>query len=212
MPQDVASPAQRLQHSLCDSVFDRVYPREQRRRSWIHWTPLDVAYRVCALLEPCQRVLDVGAGVGKLCHIGALTTTSSWFGIERDPEMVQIANEASIALGVADRAKFTVGNVDELDWSVFDGFYLYNPYAEQLWSEELDPLARRDAYIANVALTQQRLDAAAPGTRVVTYHGFGGELPATYEMLHREPAHEDELQLWIRRAGHGRPPPSKSSR
>ena len=209
MPPDAASNAGRLHQSLSDAAFDRVYPREQRRRSWIHWTPLDIAHRVCALLEPAKRVLDVGSGVGKLCHIGALTTSASWFGIERDPEMVQIANEAAITLGVADRAIFTVGNIDELDWSVFDAFYFYNPYAEQLWSEELDPLARRDAYIANVSLTQQRLDAAAPGTRVVTYHGFGGELPATYEMVHREPAHEDELQLWIRRPRHA---PSGSPR
>lgn len=199
MPPAVASTG-RLQRSLDDLSFDRVYPREQRQRSWIHWTPLDVARRVCALLDPSptSRVLDIGAGVGKMCHIGALTTAATWFGVERDPEMVRIANEAAVALGVADRAKFITGDIDDIDWSVFDAFYLYNPYAEQLWSEELDPLARRDAYVANVALTQRRLDAAAPGTRLVTYHGFGGEVPLSYDMVHREPAHEDELQLWVR--------------
>jgi hypothetical protein len=25
-------------------------------------------------------------------------------------------------------------------------------------------------------------------------------MPPCYELVHREPAHEDELQLWIRRA------------
>jgi len=199
MPQTVAS-ALRLQQSLDDARFDRIYPREQRRRSWIHWTPLDVAHRVCALLapEPTSRVLDIGAGIGKLCHVGALTTQAKWFGIEHDPEMVRIANETSVALGVEDRAKFIAGDVDDIDWSVFDRFYIYNPYAEQLWREELDPGARQEAYVANIANTQRRLDAAAPGTRLVTFHGFGGEVPDSYDLVHREPAHEDELKLWIR--------------
>jgi SAM-dependent methyltransferase len=201
MPPAVAS-SLRLQQSLSDARFDQVYPREHRIRSWVHWTPLDVAHRVCALLDPTPtcRVLDVGAGVGKLCHVGALSTSASWFGIERDPEMVQVAAKAAMALGVADRATFVQGDVDDLDWSEFDAFYFYNPFAERLWATDEEPGDRRNTYVAKVALTQNRLAAAAPGTRVVTYHGFGGDMPASYDLVHREPAHEDELQLWIRRA------------
>jgi len=36
------------------------------------------------------------------------------------------------------------------------------------------------------------------GTRVVTYHGFGGKLPAGYALASREPAGGDALELWIR--------------
>jgi predicted RNA methylase len=167
----------------------------------VHWTPLDVAYRVCALLDPTPtcRVLDVGAGVGKLCHVGALTTAASWVGVERDPEMVQVATRAAIALGVTERTTFLQGDAYDVDWSAFDGIYLYNPFAEQLWVEEIDPETRRTAYSANIASTQERLAAARSGTRVVTYHGFGGDMPASYDLVHREPAHEDELQLWIQR-------------
>jgi protein-L-isoaspartate O-methyltransferase len=201
VPPAVAS-SLRLQQSLSDAQFDQVYPREQRVRSWVHWTPLDVAYRVCALLDPTPtcRVLDVGAGVGKLCHVGALTTAASWIGIERDPAMVHVATRAAIALGVAERTTFLVGDANDVDWSTFDGIYLYNPFAEQLWVEAIEPETRRTAYTANIAATQQHLAAARAGTRVVTYHGFGGDMPASYELVHREPAHEDELQLWIQGA------------
>jgi predicted RNA methylase len=200
VPPAVAS-SLRLQQSLSDVQFDQVYPREHRVRSWVHWTPLDVAYRVCALLDPTPtcRVLDVGAGVGKLCHVGALTTAASWVGVERDPEMVQVATRAAIALGVTERTTFLQGDAYDVDWSAFDGIYLYNPFAEQLWVEEIDPETRRTAYSANIASTQERLAAARSGTRVVTYHGFGGDMPASYDLVHREPAHEDELQLWIQR-------------
>jgi SAM-dependent methyltransferase len=183
-------------------TFDQIYPGEQRERSCLHWTPLDVAQRACALLasEPAARVLDIGAGVGKLCLVGALTTSAHWFGIERDAAMVAAAQAAADALGVTARATFIEGDIDSLDWSVFDAFYLFNPFAEARWAVEGDRLARRDAFVATVALTEQRLADAAPGTRVVTYHGFGGEMPASYDLAHREPAHEDVLELWIRRA------------
>jgi SAM-dependent methyltransferase len=200
MPQEVAH-ALRHRLPITDPRFDRIYPIAHRPRSEMHWTPLEVALRACALLgvEPSSRVLDIGAGVGKLCLVGALTTSARWFGIERVPEMVAAANAAAAALGVADRARFLEGDAESLEWSMFDAFYLFNPFAEQLWAEHEDPLARRDAYLEDVALTQQRLAEAIPGTRVVTYHGFGGDMPPSYELLHREAAFEDELQLWVRR-------------
>jgi len=42
---------------------------------------------------------------------------------------------------------------------------------------------------------ERRLAAARPGTRVVTYHGFGGEMPPGFERVRRD---ADELSLWIR--------------
>src|SRR3954452_18195742 len=56
-----------------DAEFDRLFPDELRDRSYLHWTPVEVAVRAAELLAPSPRgirVLDVGAGVGKLCLIG----------------------------------------------------------------------------------------------------------------------------------------------
>ena len=185
--------------TLDDRVFDRVYPMAHRVRSWLHWTPVDVAQRACALLapRPGSRVLDVGSGVGKVCLVGALTTTSRWFGIERDPEMVEAANAAAVQLGVETQASFVVGDITSVDWSEFEGFYLFNPFAETLFSSALDPLARRDHFLTDVELAQQRLASAAPGTRVVTYHGLGGDMPSCFDLVAREPMHDDELRLWV---------------
>ncbi len=200
------STALRQQKVMQYATFDQVFHPSQRVRTCIHWTPVDVAMRAAVLLAPLpgRKVLDVGSGVGKLCLVGAATTTSSWFGVERDAEMVQSARTAACRMHVEQRTRFFVGDVTGVDWSVFDAFYLFNPFAEMLYEGLLsstpeEAQARRARYTANVEFVQQQLSSAAPGTRVVTYHGLGGEMPAGFDLAHREPARGDELCLWIRR-------------
>jgi cyclopropane fatty-acyl-phospholipid synthase-like methyltransferase len=195
--------ASALRHGspLADPMFDLIFPAEQRLRSWVHWTPIDVALRASALLavRPGARVLDIGAGVGKLCLIGALTTDASWFGIELDANMVDAARAAAALLGVEQRATFVRADATLVEWDTVDSIYLFNPFAEGLFAHASDPLERRDTYVAYVAAVQRRLHAAPGGTRVVTYFGFGGEMPPGYELVHRELARDDELCVWERR-------------
>lgn len=184
-----------------DCAFDLIYPSAQRARSWLHWTPLEVAQRAAELLAPVagEKVLDVGSGVGKPCLVGALTTEAAWFGIERDPDMVRAANDAAKRLGVGDRAAFRLGDMELVDWTAYDAFYLFNPFAELLAGDDLDALDRRIRYVDSVELVQDKLAHARRGTRVVTYHGFGGDMPPQLELVCREARREGELCLWIKR-------------
>ncbi len=183
-----------------DVTFDQLFPAAQRSRSFLHWTPVDIARRAVALLAPTpdRKVLDVGSGVGKVCLIGAAATRASWFGIERDPEMVRVARAAASRMGLDKRAQFLAGDITAIDWSMFDSFYLFNPFAEMLAYGPEDALTRREQYVAAVDFVQRQLSRACAGTRVVTYHGFGGDPPPGYELAHREKVREDELCLWIR--------------
>lgn len=184
-----------------DAQFDRLFPSSQRFRSWMHWTPVEVAVRAAALLAPGhERVLDIGAGVGKLCLIGAATTSASWVGIEQNADMVNAANAARVRLGLETRVRFIRGDIAHLDWTSFDSFYLFNPFAEMLFVGDGTPLERRERYVATIEFVQSRLARAATGTRVVTYHGFGGDMPRGFECVHYERAREDELRLWIKRS------------
>jgi len=196
-----------IQQSLRDGVefddprFDRIYPLGHRLRSAVHWTPVDVARRVCELLAlgPHHTVLDVGSGVGKMCLIGALVTDATWVGIERDAAMVSAGARAARLLGLQRRVNFVCGTLDAIDWARFDAFYLFNPFAETLISGPDDALARRRTYIADIEIVQRHLAVARPGTRVVTYHGFGGDMPPELELTWAEAAHEDELRVWTHR-------------
>ncbi len=187
-------------HPIGDHVFDRLFPQAVRFRSGIHWTPLEVARRAVAWLAPddTARVLDLGAGVGKLCLVGALTTRARWSGIERDAVMVRAARAAAEQLGLGARVTFALGDIAAVDWASHDAFYLFNPFAEALFAGAA--ATREDDYVAHLDAVYRNLEAARAGTRVVTYHGFGGNKDLDgYDLVQREPAREDELCLWIRR-------------
>jgi SAM-dependent methyltransferase len=186
-----------------DDSFDSLYPDWARGVSRGNFTALEVARRAASLLvaEPGARVLDVGSGVGKLCLVGALTTTGRFHGVEKRAHFVAAARAAAARLAV-DRVEFVAANMTEVDWRPFSSFYLFNPFAEY-YDKLLEPFepgvsvdrALHSAYVEHV---RAQLDLVAVGARVVTYNGFGGELPAGYRLEHSEPALSDKLDLWIK--------------
>ena len=184
-----------------DAEFDRLFPDDLRDRSHLHWTP--VVARSAVVLRPLRgiRVLDVGAGVGKLCAIGALVTGAVWWGIEQDPVQVAAAHHAAWALGITDRTRFVEGDGSRLSWDGFDAFYFYNPFHTLMLAPHASPFVRYATIHGTLRRIEQRLAATPPGTRVVTFHGFGGQLPASFARIAREPAGDDALELWIQGAG-----------
>lgn len=184
-----------------DVEFDTVFPEALRHLSVVHWTPVEVARRAAKLLvtRPGARILDVGAGVGKACLIGALCTDAAWYGVERDPANVAAAFAAARRLGVSARVRFATGDASLIDWTGFEGFYFYNPFGSLLSNAMGVPGPLRAPMIdAMVDRIERRLATTPIGTRVVTYHGFGGEFPDGFELASSERIQTGELQLWIR--------------
>jgi precorrin-6B methylase 2 len=105
-----------------DAAFDQLYPDHIERMSRVHWTPMAVALRAAELLapEPGMRVLDVGAGPGKLSCIGALTRGGTWYGIESNPALVAAATVAARSLEVARETRFRAGDAHDLAWDQID--------------------------------------------------------------------------------------------
>ncbi len=207
----------RAHQPVIDAQFDAVFPDELRPWSRDHWTPVAVAQRACAWLAcgPKDVVLDVGAGAGKFCLVGALSCEASFVGLERRPALVRAAERAARALRVDRRIRFDHSSVLAIDWTRFAGVYLYNPFGELLLAldarhaaEPDEPRSvhqRRLAYDHGVAEVERRLAELTPGTRVVTFHGFGGQMPLGFELMGREIIARGPLELWIKR-GPGRTP------
>jgi len=188
--------------AVSDAELDQVFPDELRERSHLHWTPVSVAVRAAELLAPAPapstRVLDVGAGVGKLCLVGAVVTGAMWWGVEQDPIQVSAANQAAWALDVDRRTRFVHGDGSRMAWDEFDAFYFYNPFTTLMLAPHASPFVRYATIQNTLRRVVQRLATTRVGTRVVTYHGFGGKLPEGYSLRRREPAGGDALELWVR--------------
>jgi hypothetical protein len=179
--------------SVDDSRFDRIYPEWARRMSTVHWTPVAVAVRAAQLLvrTPGARVLDVGSGVGKFCLVGSMVTQGTFYGIESCARFAHTARDTARRLQTPG-TRFLFGNMMALDWQRFDAFYLYNPFADNLEALESRLF---DAY---VRFARDELQAARAGTRVATYHGFGGAMPPSYRLEFEGERELEWLELWTK--------------
>src|SRR4029078_5531458 len=110
---------------------------------------------------PSLRVLDVGAGVGKMCLIGALVTGATWWGVEQDEGLFQTANHAAWALGIAARTRFVHGDGSRLPWDEFDALYFYNPFTTVMLAPHASPFVR----YATIQNTLRRVEQQLGGTR-----------------------------------------------
>lgn len=187
---------------VTDFRFDQIYPLNIRRLSEIHWTPIEVAIRASELLVTSEKsqILDVGSGCGKFCVVGALSSPGQFTGIEQRPHLVDIARITAENLNVH-QTSFLVGNMADLDWSCYDAFYLYNPFYENEVRQICidDTVSRnQDKFRRYIDVVRSKLRLAAPGTRVATYHGFGGEMPFGYQLVKQEPFGNNYLELWVK--------------
>lgn len=195
-----------------DHAFDALLPNDSRTASMRFWSPVKVASMAAHWLEMhgAQRVLDVGAGSGKFCVIAALITDLVVEGIEQRPHLVEQARALAADLGVADRVKFTCAALEATTLEDYDALYLYNPFCEAgydrlQWLDESLELAP-DSAARDVARIEAALDAMPIGGQLVTYHGFGGRLPDTFELLHSWSFGGGSLRCWQ----NARPGPSTS--
>jgi predicted RNA methylase len=150
-----------------------------------------------------RQVLDVGSGPGKFCLTAAcVCPTVDFTGVERRPHLVEAARTAGALLGVKN-AYFLAGDVTSLSWIAFDGLYLYNPFQENVCDEKehLDDAVELSTgrYFQDVRRVRAALTAASKGMVMVTYHGAGGPIPASYELVHAERAHSGWLRAWVKR-------------
>jgi len=185
-----------------DRAFDRFLPTELRVVSKRYWTPLVVARRTAEWLDDLniRSVVDVGSGAGKLCVAAALACDCRFTGVERRPRLIQTARTLAHAFDVDDRVTFVEGVFGEIATPTADAYYLFNPFGEYFvgsreyfgtYQEGDDRRRPRE-----VAAVRDLLRRAPIETCVVTYNGFGGPVPDSYQQIRADDTMPNPLRLW----------------
>jgi SAM-dependent methyltransferase len=187
---------------MSDEQLDALLPASARRVSKIFWTPVRVARRAAEIFDDLEvtRVLDVGSGAGKFCVVaGARAPRLSFVGVEQRPHLVAAARALAAAVG-AENVSFVHGDATSLPVTGFDGFYVFNSFAENAFCEEnqLDQTVElsRVRRVEDLMRVERWLATRPVGTVLLTYHGLGGPIPTSYEAVHVEPAGTAWLRAW----------------
>jgi SAM-dependent methyltransferase len=184
-----------------DRVFNSLYPKPIQEVAEKHWTPLAVAEKAAAFLaaSPDAKVLDIGSGSGKFCLTAAHNhPLSLFYGIEQRHNLVALSTDLAEKLKL-ENVFFICDNITNIDFSAYDSFYFYNSFYENItgtqkidfsvkYSEELYNYYNRYLY--------KQLAKKAAGTRLVTYHSFGSEIPSGFEVVHTD--YNEFLKFWIK--------------
>lgn len=190
--------------SLLDVAFDDLFPPSIRSKSTLHWTPVGVARLAAKRLQEhgARYVLDAGSGPGKFCVVGAgVYPELTFLGIERRGDLVAAATELASRLGVMN-AYFEIGDATARSWAPFDGFYSFNPFTRSGGSDRRPSEARGNraehGFDSEGRRLLSRLREARQGSVLVTYHGLGGPIPSSYELVSDESTGTGRLRTWLK--------------
>jgi len=184
-----------------DEQFNYLYPLSIRLLSSKHWTPLHITKRAVQYLAPSGnvRVLDIGSGVGKFCLTAAWCMPTALFtGVEQRRNLLAHAYTAQAILRLRN-VEFIHMNFTQIDFDQYDHFYFYNSFYENLVDTEKidDSIAYSpELYDYYNRYLYKKLDARPAGTRLVTYHSLGAEIPPGYHLMDTQA--NDLLKFWIK--------------
>lgn len=191
---------------LDDDLFDDHFPHYVRSKSRQYWTPVAVAARVAAIFreQQAKKILDVGCGPGKFCLVaGCLQPALEVHGIDQRPRLIRLGARLARRFGVTN-VRFGAGDATLVSWDEYDGFYFYNPFAENMFDDRdrFDDKAHLSTVRFGLELlrVETLLARARIGTVVVTYHGTGGPIPSSYEIVADERAGSNRIRAWVQRS------------
>lgn len=184
-----------------DPELNKIYPENIQKLSRRHWTPLLIATEAAQFLANNQEVsiLDIGSGVGKFCiAAGYFHPKSRFTGIEQREELVAIANITRERTALSN-VTFMSGNFTTIDFSLYDHFYFYNAFYENLsGTEKIDENLNfsADLYHYYTRFLFRQLEMKPSGTRLVTYFSLEDEVPPDYHVV--KSSRNENLKFWVK--------------
>lgn len=192
----------RTRAPVTDDAFDSFLSEHAEHHSRTFWTPVHVAQAAARLFREAgaTRVLDVGSGVGKFATILSLDSGHRVWGVEQRGPLVY--ESRLLAQRLEAEVVIIEGALCDVDPRPFDGFYFFNPLAEQLAEEKdcYDLAGERtlDAYLRDAQCIERWLNEVPVGTALVTYNGLGGRIPTSFLAKRTLQVQGNVMRLWVK--------------
>ncbi len=184
-----------------DLVFNSLYPKRVQEVAEKHWTPITIAKKAAAFLATSLdvKVLDIGSGSGKFCLVAAHQhPLTSFYGVEQRQNLVDLSIELAKELELENLC-FICDNICNIDFGKYDHFYFYNSFYENVpGTQKIDSAIKysEDLYNYYNRYLYKQLKKRPAGTRLVTYHSFGMEIPPGYEVVNTD--YNEFLKFWVK--------------
>ncbi|WP_412850687.1 methyltransferase domain-containing protein [Chryseobacterium sp. PMSZPI] len=181
-----------------DAVFNELYPPKIKAVAGRHWTPVAVARMAAKYLaeKPGKKILDIGAGAGKFCLVGAASTQGFFYGVEQRNALTKVSRKIADRHNITN-VEFINSNINEISFSDYEAFYFFNSFFENIdTSNPIDNtiLPEKDLYDTYSEYVRKQLDTTPIGTRLVTYWSKWDEIPRSFEIV--DSAYDGLLSFW----------------
>lgn len=194
-----------------DSEFDRFFSEHFREHASIHFTPLIVVKKALQWLEihlgevPNIKVLDVGSGCGKFCNAAAIRSEErnsfQYYGVE-DRGVFFEESKRMASLFHLKNVQYKKADALKEDFNDYDVLYFFNPFYEHIlpsiqigYGVQYSEITYRN----RLNLTEEKLKKMKKGNLVLTYNGFGGDFPESFEKIESEFVGSALLECWIKK-------------
>lgn len=176
----------KLNIDVKDSEFNKLYPVHIKELASRHWTPVEVARTAAEYLAetPNSKVLDIGAGAGKFCLVGAASTRGIFYGVEQREFLIKISKKIAEKHKISN-VNFIHSNINEVSFSDYNSFYFFNSFYENIdltCSIDDKVPTDKDLYYAYSDYVRDQLDKTPVGTRLVTYWSKWDEIPSSFDL------------------------------
>ncbi len=170
-----------------NNSFNQLYNPYIQQIAEFHFSLVDVALAAAAYLvdAPTSKVLDIGAGAGKFCLIGAATTNGHFTGIELRANLVKIAQDLSTAHQISNTT-FIEDNITNIEFKHYSAFYHFNAFYENIDPtgiiDQTIPL-NKELYTSYSQYVKKQLQTMPIGTKLATYFSYKEEVPNDYKAV-----------------------------
>ncbi|MCG6144795.1 methyltransferase [Leptospira bandrabouensis] len=190
---------------MTDELWDSYLPKKFQSLSSFQWTPIPVierTWKYLSLEKEVTSLVDLGSGVGKFCiYLSILANRSiNILGLEDREELVDLSLSLKALWNTPEVNFKNINFLDEFPYG-HSHYYCFNPLYETMkGSHSIDSTKIKSAnqFLKDLEILKRKLYQLNSGTKLITFHGFGGSFLDGFRIVLKEEIVCGEFLVWER--------------